>query len=48
LIQKMWVTSAASFGNNSQNYSQLVLAAQWMLHDYVYSRCDEVESCAKK
>lgn len=31
LIQKMWVTSAASFGNSSQNYSQLALAAHLQL-----------------
>lgn len=34
LIQKMWVTSAASFGNCSQNYSQLALAAHIQL-DYM-------------
>lgn len=44
LIKAMWVTSAASFGNNSQNYSQLALAAQWLLLDYVYSSCDELHS----
>jgi len=31
LIQKMWVTTAASFGNASQNYSQLALAAHLQL-----------------
>lgn len=46
LIQSMWVTSAASFGNNSQNYSQLALAAQWLLHDYIYSTCDEISPCS--
>jgi hypothetical protein len=48
LIQSMWVTSAASFGNNSQNYSQLALAAQWLLHDYIYSTCDEISPCSGK
>ena len=31
LIQKMWVTTAADFGNSSQNYSQLALAAHIQL-----------------
>jgi hypothetical protein len=48
LIKTMWITSAASFGNNSQNYSQLALAAQWLLYDYVYSSCDELHSCVGK
>lgn len=48
LIQNMWITTAASFGNNSQNYSQLALAAQWLLHDYVYSTCDEISPCSGK
>jgi hypothetical protein len=48
LIQSMWVTSAASFGNNSQNYSQLALAAQWLLHDYIYSTCVEISPCSGK
>lgn len=33
LIQKMWTTSAASFGNCSQNYTQITLAAHLVLHD---------------
>jgi len=32
LIQKMWQTTAAGFGNNSQNYSQLALAAQLIIY----------------
>jgi len=48
LIQQMWVTSAGGFGNNSQNYSQLAIAAQWLLHDYVYSQCDELHPCSGK
>lgn len=38
LIQKMWVTSAASFGNASQNYSQLTLAAHMQLEQIIHSR----------
>ena len=48
LIRSMWITTAASFGNNSQNYSQLALAAQWLLHDYIYSTCDEISPCSGK
>ncbi|MFY7989596.1 MAG: transglycosylase SLT domain-containing protein [Fluviicola sp.] len=33
LIQRMWNTTAASFGNSSQNYSQLALAAHLELAD---------------
>jgi hypothetical protein len=35
LITTMWQTSAGSFGNSSQNYSQLALAAQFILHQMV-------------
>lgn len=45
LIQKMWITSAANFGNNSQNYSQLALASQLILHELVYERCDYIFNC---
>lgn len=38
LLQKMWVTSAASFGNNSQNYTQLALAAQLILHEMIVEK----------
>jgi hypothetical protein len=31
----MWQTSAAAFGNSSQNYTQLVLASQLILNDMV-------------
>jgi hypothetical protein len=48
LIQQMWITSAGGFGNNSQNYSQLAIAAQWLLHDYVYTQCDEIHPCTGK
>ncbi|HRP54307.1 MAG TPA: transglycosylase SLT domain-containing protein, partial [Fluviicola sp.] len=45
LIQKMWITTAASFGNNSQNYSQLALAAHIELREYVEKRCKDVYNC---
>ncbi len=35
LIQQMWQTSAADFGNNSQNYTQLALASQLVLNDMI-------------
>lgn len=38
LIQRMWVTSAASFGNASQNYSQLALAAHMQLEQVIRSK----------
>lgn len=46
LIQKMWVTSAASFGNSSQNYSQLALAAHLQLDAIIRSKQCTVYSCA--
>ena len=45
LIRSMWVNTAASFGNNSQNYSQLALASQLVLHDLVYEQCDYILGC---
>lgn len=38
LIQKMWITSAASFGNSSQNYSQLALAAHLRLAQIIATK----------
>lgn len=35
LIKQMWQTNAASFGNSSQNYTQLALASQLILCDIV-------------
>ena len=35
LITSIWQTSAGAFGNSSQNYSQLALAAQFILHQMV-------------
>ncbi len=45
LIQKMWVTSAASFGNASQNYSQLALAAHIQLNQIIQGKGIPVYSC---
>jgi hypothetical protein len=42
LILKMWQTSAASFGNSSQNYSQLALASQLILNDMVVERNNKI------
>jgi len=43
LIKAMWQNTAGGFGNNSQNYSQLALAAQLVLHNMVYEQCDDVK-----
>ncbi len=45
LIEQMWQTSAAGFGNNSQNYTQLALAAQLILHNMIYEHCEEIFDC---
>lgn len=45
LITSMWQTSAASFGNNSQNYTQLALASQLILHEMVYANSEFVFDC---
>lgn len=42
LILDMWQNTAGGFGNNSQNYTQLALAAQLILHEMVYQKCDEI------
>lgn len=47
LIQEMWVTSAANFGNNSQNYTQLALASQLILHDMV-QQSEYILRCANE
>jgi len=46
LIMEMWQTTAANFGNNSQNYSQLAIASQLILHDIIYHNCDYILDCA--
>ena len=48
LIQAMLQNSAACFGNNSQNYTQLALAAQLILHDMVYQNCTEISPCVSR
>jgi hypothetical protein len=47
VIKSMWQNTAGGFGNNSQNYSQLALAAQLVLHDMVYEQCDEIKHHAR-
>ena len=42
LIKQMWQTSAASFGNSSQNYTQLALASQLILNDMVAENSKKV------
>lgn len=45
LIKSMWVNSAANFGNNSQNYSQLALASQLILNDMVKDDAEIIINC---
>tara|TARA_Y100000385_G_scaffold222172_1_gene232027 strand:- start:701 stop:1654 length:954 start_codon:yes stop_codon:yes gene_type:complete len=45
LIREMWMTKAASFGNNSQNYSQVALASQLILYDIVHEEFEAVYNC---
>lgn len=47
LIQKMWVTTAGNFGNSSQNYSQLALAAHLQLNKLLASKQCEVYHCTQ-
>jgi hypothetical protein len=47
LIVQMWKTSAASFGNSSQNYSQLALASQLILHDMFKDSCVRMFDCVE-
>jgi hypothetical protein len=44
LIMDMWQNKAAGFGNCSQNYSQIALAAHLILHDIVYENCSDIIS----
>jgi len=48
LIQSMWVNSAAQFGNNSQNYTQLALASQIILDELVHEDYDYILKCSAK
>ena len=47
LIKAMWQTHAASFGNSSQNYTQLALASQFILHDMTKSDCVKLFDCVE-
>jgi len=42
LILDMWQNKAAKFGNGSQNYTQLALAAQLILNEMIYEQCDDI------
>jgi hypothetical protein len=42
LITTLWQTKAASFGNASQNYSQIALANNLLLFDLLEKRCAEL------
>ncbi len=42
LIKSMWQNKAAGFGNCSQNYSQIAIAAHLILHDMVYENCHKL------
>lgn len=45
IITSLWQTKAANFGNNSQNYSQLALASQLILHDLVQEQGEYIYDC---
>ncbi len=42
LITTLWQTKAASFGNASQNYSQIALANNVLLYEIIENRCAEL------
>lgn len=42
LIVKLWQTKCANFGNASQNYSQIALAALIEAENILYKSCDEI------
>ncbi|MCJ8292104.1 MAG: transglycosylase SLT domain-containing protein [Crocinitomicaceae bacterium] len=46
LIQAMWVNTAAQFGNNSQNYTQLALASQLILDEMIHAEYDYILRCS--
>ena len=48
IILDMWQNTGGGFGNNSQNYTQLALAAQLIIHDMIYKECDEISDCASR
>lgn len=47
LIRKMWTNTAANFGNNSQNYTQLALASQLILDELIHADSDYILDCAE-
>ncbi|MDQ3190761.1 MAG: hypothetical protein M3Q58_04135 [Bacteroidota bacterium] len=42
LITQLWQTKYRSFGNASQNYSQVAIASLLELDDIIYNRCEDV------
>ena len=48
IILDMWQNTGGGFGNNSQNYTQLALAAQLIIHDMIYKECDEISDCTSR
>ena len=42
LIQTMWTSKGGNFGNASQNYSQLALAALLILDEIIWERCEDI------
>jgi len=42
LIKQMWQNKAAAFGNCSQNYSQIAIAAHLILNDLIYENCHKI------
>lgn len=48
LIRSMWVNTAAQFGNNSQNYTQLALASQLILDELVHENYDYILRCSEE
>jgi len=46
LIEEMWQNTAANFQNNSQNYTQVALASQIILNEYIHSDYDYILDCA--
>ena len=45
LIKDMWQNTAAGFGNNSQNYTQLALASQLILHEMIEKKAERTYFC---
>jgi hypothetical protein len=45
-IDKIWHSEYGQFGNSSQNYSQLALAALLILDDLIYQKCSSVDNCS--